>query len=83
MKFTNESGRNLVALEIFDIATGNRVTTLNNIQPNETKVTQLAPKTYRLRAHTLDIVELDVEAGSAVVLNADEQLVISEAFAGG
>ena len=83
MKFTNESGRNLVALEIFDIATGNRVTTLNKIQPNETRVTQLAPKTYRLRAHTLDIVELDVEADSTVVLNADEQLEKSDAFAGG
>jgi hypothetical protein len=75
MKFTNKSGQTLAALENFDSAR-NLVATLNNIQPNETRFTELAPD--RLVAHTLYIVRLDVEADSAVVLNAKEQLVISE-----
>jgi hypothetical protein len=76
MKFTNRSGQNLVALEISDGA-GNLVT-LNNIQPNETRVTELAPNTYHLVAHTLYIAELDVDANSTVVLNAEGQLVLGE-----
>jgi hypothetical protein len=82
MKFTNKSNQTLAALEIFDSAR-NLVTTLNNIQPNETRFTELAPDTYHLVAHTLYIVELDVEADSAVVLNAKEQLMISEVLPGG
>jgi hypothetical protein len=77
MKFTNKSGRTLVALEISDAA-GNPVRTLHNIQPNETRETALAPNSYRLVAHTLNFAQLDVNADSTVVLNADEQLVISE-----
>ena len=76
MKFTNKSGQTLVALDISDGA-GNLVT-LNNIQPNETRVTALAPNTYHLVAHTLYFAELDVDANSTVVLNTEEQLVISE-----